>query len=129
MNIKDNIDKEVLSAVAKSINVTEDLLIQMISSDLTNKTIAILSVASVVAIIGIALGLIAYFQDKKTNYDLSFGLGMASTVILICSIGVFAFSGAYSNQFEVLFNHEYAVVKEINLIYDEMKNPQEEVNQ
>lgn len=129
MDIKDNIKGEVLSYVANEMNVTEDLLIQMISSDLTNKTIAILSVASVVAIIGVALGLIAYFQDKKTNYDLSFGLGMASTVILICSIGVFAFSGAYSNQFEVLFNHEYAVVKEINLIYDEMKNPQEEVNQ
>lgn len=130
MNIKDNIDKEVLSAVAKNMNVTEDLLVKMISTDLYNIAITTFSIAIGTMVIAILLGLLSYFRFKKDNSDfLAEAFAFASGIIIVLSILIFALSGAYSKPFEVFNNHEYAVVKEINEMYDEMQNPSEEVNE
>lgn len=127
MNIKENIDKEVLSAVAKNMNVTEELLVKMISIDLHNNAITVFSSAIGSMVIGVLLGLLSYFRFKKNNGDFfAEAFAFVSGVIVVLSMLVFASTGAYSKQFEAFNNHEYAVVKEINEIYNEMKSPSQE---
>ena len=127
MNIKDNIDKDVLSTVANKMNVTEDLLIQMISKDLHNHTILVLTLVVVALLVGVILGILSYYRFK--NYDHDFfaeAFAFASGVIFVLSVLIFILSEGYSKHFEVVNNNEYAVVKEINEMYDKIVNPAEE---
>ncbi|MGE7840706.1 hypothetical protein ACQKNX_07935 [Lysinibacillus sp. NPDC093712] len=120
MNIKDNIDDKVLSHVANEMNITEDLLIKVVSTDLHNGAIMLFIIVLGSLFVGISLGILSYFRFKKYNNDFFAELfAFASGVIIFMSILIFALTGGYSDEREVLYNNDFAVVKEINRIYKE----------
>lgn len=129
MSVKDSIDKEVLNHVANEMNITEDLLIKVISTDLHNGAIMLFTVVLGSLFIGVSLGLLSYFRFKKYNDFFAEVFAFISGVIIFMSILIFALTGGYSEEREVLYNNDYAVVKEINRIYEEsLKDKVDEQN-
>lgn len=131
MDIKDNIKGEVLTAVADDLNVTEDLLIQMVSSDLHNSMVTIFSIALGILLLMLLSGFITYFQIKKSDGDddhMFFGTvsGIICAICLVVSFFILLGTSVYEKQFETIYNHEYAIVKQINKMYDEVINPTED---